>query len=254
MERSTFSIEDIAREAGVSKATVSRVLNNNPKVQAAYRERVEAVVRRYNYRPNKLAQSLRNGIGYYGPTFHQRSRENTEAKIAIARKAAEFVRSHMTIFLDAGSTTQELAYFLRDFDSLTVITNSLAAHSILLNTSHRIILAGGIYHRELAGTIGSLTTMTFESAQADVSFLSASKASPRSGLQCYLEETCQTKLVMAQHAKTAIALLDSSKFGPSSLRFKIPLHEIDHIVTDHKIRPTYLDKIATQVATIVVSF
>ncbi|MEU1693606.1 LacI family DNA-binding transcriptional regulator, partial [Streptomyces hirsutus] len=52
-------IKDVAAEAGVSVATVSRVLNDHPSVSAAARERVLAAVGALGYRPNAVARSLR---------------------------------------------------------------------------------------------------------------------------------------------------------------------------------------------------
>lgn len=53
-----MNIIDIAKLAGVSVATVSRVLNNKGPVRADTRERVLAVVREQRYTPNALARSL----------------------------------------------------------------------------------------------------------------------------------------------------------------------------------------------------
>lgn len=52
------TIYDIAREAGVSSATVSRVLSNNPKVKAENREKVLALVKKHNFTPNPMARGL----------------------------------------------------------------------------------------------------------------------------------------------------------------------------------------------------
>jgi DNA-binding LacI/PurR family transcriptional regulator len=49
---------DVARVAGVSHQTVSRVLNDHPNVRPATRERVLAAVRELGYRPNAAARSL----------------------------------------------------------------------------------------------------------------------------------------------------------------------------------------------------
>lgn len=52
------NIRQIAREAGVSVGTVSNVLNNYEHVSDEARERVMAVVKKFNYRPNAIARSL----------------------------------------------------------------------------------------------------------------------------------------------------------------------------------------------------
>jgi LacI family transcriptional regulator, fructose operon transcriptional repressor len=53
------SIKDVAEAAGVSTATVSRVLSNGPNVRPEVRQRVLAEVERLGYRPNLIARSLR---------------------------------------------------------------------------------------------------------------------------------------------------------------------------------------------------
>ncbi|MGW3999452.1 LacI family DNA-binding transcriptional regulator [Amycolatopsis sp. NPDC004772] len=55
------SMADVAREAGVSGQTVSRVANGKTNVDDATRERVLAAMRRVGYRPNSAARALRNG-------------------------------------------------------------------------------------------------------------------------------------------------------------------------------------------------
>jgi DNA-binding LacI/PurR family transcriptional regulator len=52
-------ILDVAEVASVSVATVSRVLNGDPRVDQALRERVLAAASQLDYRPNRLARNLR---------------------------------------------------------------------------------------------------------------------------------------------------------------------------------------------------
>lgn len=52
------TLKQICEEAGVSKATVSRVLNNHPLVSKETREKVQEVIRRMNFTPNALARNL----------------------------------------------------------------------------------------------------------------------------------------------------------------------------------------------------
>jgi len=52
-------IEDVARRAGVSTATVSRVLSGKPYVSDALRQRVLETIQELDYRPSRVARSLR---------------------------------------------------------------------------------------------------------------------------------------------------------------------------------------------------
>jgi len=53
-----MNIYEVAKKAGVSIATVSRVINNSPNVRPETREKVEAALKELNYRPNAIARSL----------------------------------------------------------------------------------------------------------------------------------------------------------------------------------------------------
>jgi LacI family transcriptional regulator len=53
-----LTLEDVARLAGVSRSTVSRVINHQDRVSEAARQRVWEVVERTGYRPNQAARSL----------------------------------------------------------------------------------------------------------------------------------------------------------------------------------------------------
>ncbi|WP_062047700.1 catabolite control protein A [Bacillus sp. JCM 19034] len=52
------TIYDVAREAGVSMATVSRVVNGNPNVKPTTRKKVLEAIERLGYRPNAVARGL----------------------------------------------------------------------------------------------------------------------------------------------------------------------------------------------------
>ncbi|MGM0603943.1 MAG: LacI family DNA-binding transcriptional regulator [Bacillota bacterium] len=52
------TIKDIARKAGVSVTTVSRVINNKPDVSSDTKKKVEKIIDETNYQPNTIARGL----------------------------------------------------------------------------------------------------------------------------------------------------------------------------------------------------
>ena len=59
MPKKEISIKEIAELAGTSTATVSRVIHGNGRFSKETEARVLAIIQEYNYRPNALAQALR---------------------------------------------------------------------------------------------------------------------------------------------------------------------------------------------------
>jgi len=57
-EARAVTIYDIAREAGVSAATVSRVLTNNANVRQEKKEKILKLIKKYDFKPNALARGL----------------------------------------------------------------------------------------------------------------------------------------------------------------------------------------------------
>jgi len=58
-KKKSISINDIAKYAGVSKSTVSRILNDKGKFSKDTRENVLRVVKKLNYSPSMVAQEFK---------------------------------------------------------------------------------------------------------------------------------------------------------------------------------------------------
>ena len=78
-ESRQVTISEVAKAAGVSAQTVSRVINNRPEITPATRQHVQEVIGRLGYQPNAIARSLiqrrshtlgvvTSGLEYYGPS------------------------------------------------------------------------------------------------------------------------------------------------------------------------------------------
>jgi len=103
-----LGVVDIAREAGVSTATVSRVLNGSDRVSAATRSRVLEVIERRGFQPNIAASNLRRGrnpaIGLAVASISQ----PWYAKLIRATRSAITARGYTTLIYDLEHSTEVL--------------------------------------------------------------------------------------------------------------------------------------------------
>lgn len=116
-----LTIRDIARLSGLSKSTVSLVLNDSPKVDPATRRRVLEVMRHHNYVPNFAATALAKGdtglIGMIVPGLTWRFMANINYGVA---KVVEDTKYEIVLF----TSTNE-----RDYDSVVdrILSSGLSA-------------------------------------------------------------------------------------------------------------------------------
>ncbi len=63
-EKKEITIHDLARELNISASTVSRALNNNPKISPKTRKKIQDLATKLGYRPNTVASNLRTQKTY----------------------------------------------------------------------------------------------------------------------------------------------------------------------------------------------
>lgn len=105
------TIQDIAKLAGVSAATVSRTINSSGYVSVSARQKVEEAIKELNYAPNKNAQYLRKGatktLGIVSTQFN----ETVLARINPFIDEAYSAGYTTTLFITNGDSKRELEAF-----------------------------------------------------------------------------------------------------------------------------------------------
>ncbi|MDT7845852.1 LacI family DNA-binding transcriptional regulator [Streptomyces justiciae] len=136
--RQRVSMADVARLAGVSSQTVSRVSNGHPGVVDATREQVLAAMRELGYRPNSAARALRYGqfntIGVI--LFDLASTGNSRTVEAIATHAAAEGYAITLIPIDVPTQDNVLGAFTR--------MGELAVDAVIVIMEVRLLDAGTV--------------------------------------------------------------------------------------------------------------
>lgn len=127
------SMADVARAAGVSPQTVSRVSNGERYVTPELRERVQSAMRTLGYRPNSAARAMKRGsfrtIGAVFHSLHQVG--NHRALEAICERAAE--RGYATTLLPLAASTPQ------DADGAFTRLGEMGVDAVIWITSSRLM-------------------------------------------------------------------------------------------------------------------
>ncbi len=135
------SIRDVARLAGVSHQTVSRVLNDHPSIREATKARVLAVMGELQYRPNRAARALVKGrsrtIGVLSASSAQYGPASSIAAIQdAARDAGYYVNTANLTTVDRESIEAALDHLLyQSVEGIVVIAPQVRVFDVLSQLS-----------------------------------------------------------------------------------------------------------------------
>lgn len=135
-----MNLEDIAKLAGVSRSTVSRVINNDPNVSQRSRARVQATIDKVGFRPNAAARALAShrshAIGLVVPEDFSRFHVDSwypliiEATLTATRDAGQSLMLIMEDTFSPSSATRLISQFVDSgrVDGLLVLQHSYEDH------------------------------------------------------------------------------------------------------------------------------
>ncbi len=167
----------------------------------------------------------------------EKARKNQDQKRKISLKAIELIHEGDTIILDSGTTTMEIARQLKNFQSLTVITNALPiATELAGHQGIKIIMPGGVLREKSFSLIGSQAERNLRDFYCDKLFLGVDGIDTTFGVYTPSVAEAQLNRIMVEIARETVVVADSSKFGKRSLAFIIPIDKIHRVITDEGIQ------------------
>jgi DeoR/GlpR family transcriptional regulator of sugar metabolism len=218
------SIADLARDLTVSSITVHRDLEHLSK---------EGLVERVHGGARALAGSPSSTA--IPPTgWEQRTAQAGAAKAAIAAHAVREIRSGSTIFLDSSSTCLAVARALVNAAAteLTLVTNSPAIAYELVDERVLVIVPPGELDQHMRLLAGRWTTDFLSGLNFELAFCSAAGVTLESGLTTSRRALADVINVARANAERSIGLIDSTKFGRSSLLTIAQAQDLDAVITD----------------------
>ncbi|MDX6749642.1 DeoR/GlpR family transcriptional regulator [Geminicoccaceae bacterium 1502E] len=211
------SIEALAQKFQVTPQTIRRDINDLCR---------KALLRRYHGGAG-LPSSVEN------LAYQTRQVLHLAEKRRIARLVAEHIPDAASIFINIGTTTEEVAKALMEHQGLRIITNNLNVAGMLAGKADfQVIVAGGIVRARDRGIVGEAAIDLIRQFKVDFGIIGISGIDLDGTLLDFdYQEVRVAQAIIANSRKVFLAA-DHSKFGRSAMVRLGHVDQIDALFTD----------------------
>ncbi len=164
-----------------------------------------------------------------------RMTENVTSKEKIARRAADFLETGCSVFIDSGSTLASIVPYVPNDRFIFTTTNPQVALDLCNIGTPVVNIVGGRLDRDYRIVYGPQAMHFLSEMNIDTAFLSASGLSAKSGCTGGNSSECEFKKAVVAKARQVILLVDGSKIGKSLPYTFCSLERIDIIITDGEL-------------------
>jgi DeoR/GlpR family transcriptional regulator of sugar metabolism len=210
----TAHVSDLAESFGVSEMTVRRdlgALARDGKLERVHGGAVETASE---------------------PGFSQIEVERSDIKDRLGVAAASMVHDGMTVMVDIGTSTLQLARHLHGKKITVVTTNLAVVEELLPDGDIELVLPGGIVRRNYRSLVGVLAEDALRQIKSDILFMGTSGVDVEMGVWDTTMVEVPIKRLMIAGAQEVVLLADTAKFSMTGMVRVCGPESIDHIVTD----------------------
>lgn len=154
--------------------------------------------------------------------YETKQTSNKDSKEAIAKKCVEYINLGDSIFLDAGTTTCEIAKLIRDIPEIIIVTNDLEIAQVLKNSDARVYICGGLVQKETGSLFGRYATEMLKDFRFDVGFFGAASINEELQVTTPTHEKMWLKRQVPRQCARSYLVVDQSKFGKQSMTWINP--------------------------------
>jgi DeoR family transcriptional regulator, glycerol-3-phosphate regulon repressor len=212
------AVEDLARRFDVTPQTVRKDLNELCERRVLQRVHGGAVV----------------ASGVANLSYEARRFAAAGAKRAIGGAAAGLIPDGSSLFINIGTTTEEVAKALALRDDLLVITNNLnVAQELHRHPGIEVIITGGTVRKSDGAVVGTAATSLIRQFKVDFAVIGVSAIDVDGTLLDFDYREVLVTQAIIENARQVVLVTDQSKFTRKAPVRIGHLSQIDSFVTDH---------------------
>lgn len=231
-EQGFAPIESLAQQFEVTPQTIRRDINRLCEYQ--------------------LLQRFHGGAGRSSSVenvdYNNRRNILSQEKSLIGEMAAKHIPDRASLFINLGTTTEEVAKALSGHKGLKVITNNLNVAMIMSNHNAdcEVIIAGGMVRQRDKGITGEATVEFIKQFKVDYGIIGVSGIDDDGTLLDYDYHEVRIAREIINNARNVFLVTDHTKFNRNAMVRIADLAEIDAIFTDKKPSPPFRDIMKTK--------
>lgn len=227
VQRESFvTVENLANRFQITQQTIRRDINMLAELN--------------------LLQRYHGGVGLPSSAeniaYGARQGLQSEEKRRIAALVAEHIPDQATLFINIGTTTEEVAKALSRRRNLRVITNNLNVAAIMSGyPGCEVIITGGVVRARDLGVTGEETIDFIQRFKVDFGIIGISSIDPDGVLRDFDYREIRVAEAIIAHSRTVFLVADHSKFMRPALVKMSELSRIDALFTDQPIPESLVD-------------
>ena len=158
---------------------------------------------------------------------------NLEEKRQIAKMTAGHIPDRASVFINIGTTTEEVAKALLNHTSLRIITNNLNVAAILRsNPSFEIIIAGGVVRQRDGGITGEATIDFIHQFKVDFGIIGISSIDSDGTLLDFDYHEVRVTQAIIENSRQIFLVADHSKFERCAMVRLGSITQVNALFTD----------------------
>lgn len=216
-ETGRIGVEELASMFDVSPQTIRRDLNELSEARLITRVHGGAIV----------------ASGVQNLAYEARKLVAQTHKRLIGEAASRLITDNSSLFINLGTTTEEVAHALAGRAGLLVITNNLnVATELYKNKNIDVFVTGGSVRAADGGIVGATTVELIRQFKVDTAVIGISAIDPDGTLLDFDIREVNVSRAIIENARRVILVTDSSKFSRSAPVRIGTLADVDILVTD----------------------
>lgn len=193
-----------------------------------------------------------DGVSNLG--YEARSRLATEEKSTIGKFTAELIPDDCSLFVNIGTTTEQVAQHLTSHVGMLVITNNInVVNTLLQSETIQVMTAGGIVRREDGGIVGDATVDYIRQFKVDYAVIGTSALEEDGTILDYDPREVRVTQAIIANARSVILVADSIKFERNAPVRIGNISQIDYLVTDARPSKAFCELCQEHDVTLIIT-